>query len=183
MNTAAYSEILDFGREKMNEGDYLKLAMFLGNLHNAVASAPEVFRETTNIHNVSVEFDTVKGKHIVVKIDSIREVVYRGAAKPNDDFISGSVNGVAFTNMIDTEFTNYWVKRIAFYGAKNIKRSFDNIEADEFKHFGLFKQFCLERDVSIERSEEEEPDYDAMDFCATYFVNVLFGIDHLTTAH
>lgn len=178
--TEIYSEVLDLGREKMNEGDYLKLATFLGNLHKT-ASVVSILREDIYSPNTVVEFDTLKDKHCVVKINRIRTVVYAGS-KPNEEFISGSVNDDFFTNVLEKDFVRQWTRRIGFYGAKNIKRSSDCGDVEEFKQYGRFKKHCKERDASIgaEDSDDDE-EYGNNDFCSGYYTRILFGIDHNTT--
>lgn len=176
--TEIYSEVLDLGRDKMTEGDYLKLASFLGDLHKKKEEPPQaIFREVVSPLRIVIEFDTLKGKHYVITINQIRRVVYVGP-KPNEKFISGTVNDEPFTNMLDEDFRKKWSQLIGFYGIKNIKRSSgDGVE--EFVSFGRFKKHCKDRDIALnaEDSEAEEEHLSVMDYNPSYFIIVLFGID------
>ena len=175
--TEIYSEVLDIGREKMNEGDYLKLANFLCELHKKAESAPKISHERIlSATDTVVEFDTPKGKHYLIKINQIRRVVYEGS-NPDDDFISGSVNGESFTNMLDNDFGTKWGRFIGFYGIKNIKRSFGG-DVEEFTHWGRFKRHCDIRNVSEEAGDSgEEEEMGEVMLRQSYYIRVLFGIN------
>lgn len=178
--TESYSDVLECGREKMSEGDYLKLATFLGNLHKDNSDF-RIVKEDIHLPNTVIEFDTIKDSHCVIKINRLRTVCYAGS-KPQEEFISGSVNDVCFTNVLQKDFLLQWGRRIGFYGMKNIKRSTENGNVEEFKHFGRFKRYCKVRDICLEGEDSEnEGDPNDSEFIAIYYIKILFGIDHITT--
>jgi hypothetical protein len=173
--TEIYSEVLDLGRDKMTEGDYLKLATFLGDLHKKKDEPPQsiILREVVSSSRTVIEFDTLKGKHYVITITEYRYIVYSGP-KPNEKVITGTVNDEPFTNMLDHDFYKKWTQIMRFYGCKNIKRSSNGEGVEEFASFARFRKHCNELlALDAENSDEEEVynDYSC-------FIDVLFGFDY-----
>jgi hypothetical protein len=175
--TEIYSEVLDLGRDKMTEGDYLKLATFLGDLHKKKDEPPQsiLLREVVSPLRTVIEFDTLKGKHYVITITEYRYIMY--TAKPNEKFISGTVNDEPFTNMSDHDFYKKWVRLIGFYGCKNIKRSSGDVDVEKFQSFGRFKRHCTERDMSLNAEDSEAEEEHDSDYNPSYYIAVLFGVD------
>lgn len=175
--TEIYSEVLDLGRDKMTEGDYLKLASFLGDLHKKKDEPQQsIFREDVSSSRIVVEFDTLKGKHYVINITEYRHVIYTGP-KPNEKFISGTVNDEPFTNMSDHDFYKKWMRLIGFYGCKNIKRSSGDVDVEKFQSFGRFKRHCSERDMALNAEDSDAEEEHDSDYNPSYYIAVLFGVD------
>jgi hypothetical protein len=169
-NTETYSDILDLGREKMNEGDYLQLATFLKNLHKT-NEAPEIIYYNSYIRNIIVKYQTYKSKHTYeIKINTVTKTVYRG---PTRDMILviGTVNDIPF-ELVEDDFIDLWNRRITFLGAKNIKRSIDGIE-ETFETYGDFIKYIKQREKDTIPKDELE-DYDG-DFGDKYYIRCLFG--------
>jgi hypothetical protein len=167
--TEIYGDILEMGREKMKEGDYMKLATFLKTLHDTTtAKTPEIFVQRTYPHNFVLEYDTLKGKHYELKISEVTRVRYRGP-KPDDTYITGMLNGEAFTNIDANTIICRIIRIIGFYGMKNIKRQIDGMDFEEYANFEKYKL-----DVNT-RENPDEPD--DVEFCRSWYVRTLIGCD------
>ena len=166
--TEIYGDILEMGREKMNEGDYMKLATFLKTLH-AANEKIKVLREETHHINYVLEYDTTKNKHFVIKISSVKRVIYHGP-KQNDTLVTGTLNGVEFTG-VELEELVMRIKRITFlYGIKNIKRQIDDLGFEEHATFEEFKNY-----VNVRENPEDPED---TEFCDMFYVQTLIGCDY-----
>jgi hypothetical protein len=171
-NTEVYSEMLDLGREKMNEGDYLKLATFLKNLNNS-KDENKIYNTTNVVIDSHIEFDTVSGKHFTIKITNARLDLVRGS-EPNITTITGTVNDIPFQSD-EIQFTRKWRRMIDSLGIKNIKRQTFDSGVDTYTKWGSFKTFVHELLVS-ELDGDEEDELFANDM---YCVRVLFCINSL----
>lgn len=167
---ANYSEILDFGKEKLKEGDYLKLASFLKSL----TEPEEIIRELKNPLNIQIKFETFKGKHYELHIQEEIRVLYKGS-KPNETYYSGTCNGVPF-RMEEDDFLLQWKNRCNFYGLKNIQRSFFDEEIETFSGLGEFKKHLHERwELEIDDSHNDD-DEDPCSYQLGFVIALLFGI-------
>jgi hypothetical protein len=173
--TEIYSEVLDLGRDKMTEGDYLKLATFLADLHKKNDEPPQsIFREDVLSSRTVIEFDTLKDKRYVINITEYRHVIYTGR-KPNERLLSGTVNDEPFTNMLVNDFYKKWKHIIGFYGCKNIKRSSNGEGVEEFASFARFRKHCDEL-LALDADNSDSDDNGVYNDVRSYF-EVLFGID------
>jgi hypothetical protein len=156
------------GREKMNEGDYMKLATFLKTLH-AANETIRVWDDTTHRLNYELEYDTTKNKHFVIKISHVRRIRYHGP-KPNATLVTGTLNGVEFTDTCLNELAQR-LNRITFvYGIKNIKRQIEDLGFEEHTTFEEFKKYVNARECP------DDPD-DA-EFNDNYYIQTLIGCDY-----
>ena len=168
-STESYTELLDLGREKLSEGDYLKLAAFLQTLHKE-AESEIVMRVKTNILNCCVSFQTYKNKKYNIKIEKEEITVYRGSTQ-NKTVLYGSVNGQEFHLDEDVFYAN-WTRLIEYHGIKHIERSLLGSEKELFKNLQDFKMFLAKKakkngedDVMVDYWRDE------------YIVKQLFGVE------
>ena len=152
----SYSDILDFSKDKVPEGDYIKICNFFKTLHENKTEPENRILDTTNYElNLVLEYDSFNDKHHTIKIDILKVIEYTGA-KPNDYHISGSFDGRLFD--VDADLYAQRCSRVFdFYGIKNIKRSIYDCEVQEFKTLRDFKEYCQKR---IEASVPEDWDCD-----------------------
>lgn len=173
MSSEIFNDVLECGREKMSEGDYLKLAQFLKTLHNKKEKV-EVGRKTTPLQ-IKVEYDTQKGKHYSVIINSMIDVDYEGS--PRITRYIGTINGVAFDEERHT-LKDLLCRRITFSGIKNIKRSICDDDVEEYPTMRSFKAMLQEMGEGDSYNTEEE--YDINNIMESYIVSLLFGISSHT---
>jgi hypothetical protein len=174
-NTEVYTELLDFGRDKMTEGDYLKLATFLKDLNNNKDES-KILLSKHEVFDTLIEFDTLRGKHYSIKLTKARLDIISGS-EPNILYITGTVNGIPFESE-EKEFSRKWLRIIECFGIKNIKRQSFDSEVDTFIKWGSFKTFVQEL-VESETQEEEEEEEWLSDEHPIYCVRVLFCINYL----
>ena len=171
--TENLTDILEMCREKMTEGDYLKTAGFLRNLHES--GAPVIIGTTIAIMNTIVTFNTIKGKKTTVEIERVKRLRFRGSV-PDEYTVTGKINGLEFT-MSREDFTQRMVRRIGFYGAKSIERQMGDDDKEEFSGLGRFKKYISEREVHSE-SRDEDDDDEYTEFSTDYYIQALFGLDN-----
>lgn len=154
----AFNEILDVGREKLSEGNFLKLATLLQNIHKEQTRTESEIVLTRIIPvNIRVEFDTHNGKHCVVVIDSHKTEYMRGST-PNREYVSGTLNGISFTDRDEVEFITYLERFKRFYGMKNIVRKMDIYDEETFTTFGKFRKYMREREADDMCDSDDEDD-------------------------
>jgi hypothetical protein len=170
--TESCSAVLEVGREKLSEGDYLKLATFLSTIH-ASKSALTVVNEKWVSHNFKLEYNTIKSKKcMVIKIDNLVEIVKRTDAVIDIELhVIGSINNEPF-RMLRKEFINKIIRRISFYGMRNIKRTMDDMD-DEFVHYSRFKGHTRDRASDMEE-DDDDSDWDLTEYT---IVGELFCLD------
>lgn len=174
--TENLTDILEMCREKMTDGDYVKTAGFLRNLHES--GAPElrvVVHTAVAVMNTIVTFNTIKGKKTTVEIESVKRLRFRGSV-PDEYTVTGKINGVEFT-MSREDFTQRMVRRIGFYGAKSIERQLGDDDKEEFSGLGRFKEYITQREMHSE-SRNEDDDDEFTEFSADYYIQSLFGVDN-----
>lgn len=188
-NTAIYNDVLEVGREKMSEGDYLKLATFLKQLHNTTDVI--VFDKIYQI-GITLEFDTYNSSHYKfdnstdnsihykIIIDSVHRTVYKGPKK-DDIIVRGSENGISFERTIEN-LVDKLVKLYHFYGIKNIKRSLDNNKIQYFKNFKNFKKFNSLLHKGIDDGDSDSDDEECCAFTDGYMMKCLCGL-HYNMCH
>lgn len=173
--TGAYSDVLDTGREKMNEGDYLKLAQFLSSLYKTKEQS-EILSEFDILINIKVEFKTNKGKSYDIKIDKCHKIVYRDP-KPNDFILYGSINGEEFI-MDKKKLANKFRKILIMYGMKEICQTLEDNEPLEFKTFNKFKTHSMEVDKLINYDSDEDEEIECDEYPVDWYITCLFGITY-----
>lgn len=169
------NEILDIGREKLPEGSFIKLANFLRNIHNEHTRniGDIAFTRITPVR-VHVNFDTHSGKHYSIIIDSEKTEYMRGST-PNREYLSGSINGITFTDREECEFIKYLERFKRFYGIKNIVRRMDEHDEESFATYGKFYKYMRQR----EREDSYDSDYDDDDECEypdAWIIRNMFGL-------
>lgn len=172
--TESCCAVLDVGRDKLSEGDFLKLAAFLDSLHKS-KSATNVLTVKRISHNFKLEYQTIKSKKsVVIKItDLIKIYKSNNSDKSWTEFhVVGSINDVPF-NMLRNQFIDKIVRQIAFCGMRNIKRTMDDLE-DEFDHYPQFKGHTRDR---ASDAEDEDDDFDVDLLSEDYFVCELLCLD------
>jgi hypothetical protein len=153
-----FSEILDLGREKLSEGTFIKLANFLRDVHNEqTRNVEEIALTRITPIKVHVEFDTYNGKHYTIIVDN-EKIEYMRGSTPNREYVSGSVNGIAFIDRVESEFIGYLERFKKFYGMKNIVRKMDEHEEESFATFGKFCRYMREREVDDSYDSNDEDD-------------------------
>ena len=154
----AFNEILDLGREKLSEGNFLKLATFLQNIHKEqTRSDGEIVLTRVIPVNIRVEFDTHNGTHHVIVINNHKTDYMRGST-PNRESVSGNLNDVAFTDRDEVEFITYLERFKRFYGMKNIVRKMDIYDEETFATFGKFRKYMREREADDTCDSDDEDD-------------------------
>lgn len=170
-DTAILTEILDLGRDKLKEGEYLKLATFLKTLTNS----DDLIRTATIPLNVKIEYETSSGKLYCITIQEEEMKVFKGT-RPNETKYSGTQNGVPFI-MSHNEFLSRLRRRISFYGMKNIKRSMEEGEVEEYRNLDQYKKGLQKRwdfefedrnDTTHESPEDWQDEYVLGILCGVY---------------
>ena len=182
-NTENMSELLELGREKLSEGDYLKLATFLQNLHTThttatrVAYVPPAVVNTLPL-NVVVEFKTVKGKEFVIHLDTLTKTTAYGPgreAERREETVIGKFNLVPFT-MLETDFIKKMYTLLHFYGMKDIRRSCHGEHEETHEIFHDFSEHARDDYItSFSGPDDEDADYGNSDI-----LRILFGL-HLNS--
>ena len=175
----SYSEVLDFSKEKMSEGDYIKLADFLKKLHSETEES-EILRVGELAVGITLEFETYKGKQYKIKLLNSKRTIFRGP-KPSTIELSGLVNDVPFTEEIGA-FRTKWSNIIGFSGIKNIKRSVYDLEIEEFKHLRDFKNFLQSREDDDRREDcDDDDEHDVDGWTDEFITGNLFGILYIAS--
>ena len=172
--SSSYTDVLDVGREKLNEGDYLKLASFLQSLHNENDSS-RIMRKETDSLQLRVEFETYKNHQYSIYLDKQITTVYTGT-RPNLEIIYGTWNGTPFEMSI-ADLKDKLHRVFHILGAKNIKRTLQDLVPEDYKTMRSFMKVLQER-TNENQKEGEEPD-DVDDWQNEYIINVLFGLSEL----
>ena len=167
--TENFSDILDFSKEKLSEGDYIKLADFLKNIHTF--SEKIVRHKSSKDINAVLEFDTYKGKHYVIKVDTFETLYFTGDTENETAFI-GSINDVPFRYGM-WELRRIWSARINFHGAKNIKRTLMGSDIETFRNMKDFRTYLQER--NDDEKDEDDEEEDVNEWGNEYVTGLLFG--------
>jgi hypothetical protein len=172
------SAVLDAGREHLPEGDYIKLADFLSKLHKKKEENDAVIIKTIRNDNIGIEisFETLKGKKIIMKIETGRYEIYSGPV-PNRTFLSGHCNDVPFVDWSPLRIINRLEGLFQLYGMKNIKRKFAEFD-DEFASYAEFAKFCSEKSHVEGHDDDDEDDEPThwRDLCNRFVMSELFGL-------
>ena len=172
MTTEAYSEVLETGREKLSEGDYLKLATFLQGLATtATVIAPTGI--TTSEINTTITFDTLADKHYEVNIERVSRAYY--SSQPCKDTVYGTINGVAFNDK-DNDMIRKMVRFSSMYGIKNITRTMQGFDTQTWTKLYDFKKHieASERNDNDSDDEDEDDERNADSYTPNYVMGCLF---------
>ena len=180
----AYAEILETGREKLKDGDFLKLADFLSKL-NKESEIIEPFKRETQHLDITLQFETLKGKSFVITLLE-RKCAYYPGKRRNEFYISGIINGKPFIDDDEFVFIDKWTRFMKLYGIKNIKRTWNEFGLEEeFTTLGKYKDYLQEEHENdkTKQDEEDEDDgepYDVRMICDTYITRSIMGFHSLT---
>jgi len=163
----SYNDVLEVGREKMNEGDYLKLAKFLQTLHKERKIIREI--QTRNVGS-SISFETLKGKPFRISINTYKTITYEG--QPQESYITGLWKDEPFEYLKD-DFIKKFIRIVNIYGAKNIRQTIGD-ETEEYSKFASFKSFV--RQLHENNSVYDDDEDDDLGIDEYYIVCCLFNI-------
>ena len=169
-NTTNYSDILDFSKDKVPEGDYLKLANFLKTLHQE--NQQTIVSEDTIEINLVLKFETYRGKKHTLKINKIHKTCFERSSSETSSSqtkLFGSLDNIPFEDEED-ELFKQWKIFFDYYGVKNIKRSMMGADIEHFKTLGEFKKYLEER------TEDFEQDIEIIAYSSNYLYGCLLGM-------
>jgi hypothetical protein len=175
MSAEKLSQILDVSREVLNDGEYLRVANFLGTLHKPAEEVHTISRIEETPFSGCLEFDTFKDAHFRIEVQRVFIIIYRGP-KANEIKVAGKVNDVPFETDI-TDFGRCWARRFKFYGVKNIKRCCDGMPTEEFSNWKSWMKYLQQREDD-DLEEGDEPN-DVNEFADGYVTRHLFGLVEL----
>lgn len=174
-HTDNLTDIMEFSREKINEGDYLKLCSFLKNLHSEKADETPASIDITDL-NITFEFETYRGKKITLKINQSKKIIYRGS-KPNQKMLSGSLQGSEF-HKEESELVEQIQNIRKMYGMRNIVRGIEGFPTETFKSNVEYQKYLNARINDDKDVETDELD-DCREWNDTYYMSVLLGLDDI----
>ena len=175
MSDSSYSEVLEYCQEKLNEGDYLKIANFLQTLHKdaggrEIVSTSSLEREI----NVTIDWKSMKGKPFFVHINKIKKTttVYKNGQHKDEIIVFGDLNRTEFE--LEIEELLYRLMRLQhIYGVKDIEQTVDE-EETSYKNFGEYREHL--REMETQDMMDDMLDEDDFNYTARYIWRHLLTI-------
>ena len=170
---ASYQDVLEYCEQKLNEGDYLKMANFIKKLNDDQQEEPLRTVRQVRPLDVSVSWKTNKNKTYSLKIHKLVKTwnFFRSEAKIVITLLY-TLNEQDCEELLDIVMIQ--LQRLYnIFGMKDIKRVVDG-EEEEFKSMGRYKRhiYDLECQDAYDSDAEEEVDSGYTD---------LWAIKHLLT--
>ena len=185
-NVADLVDLLELGREKLSEGDYLKLAGFLQNLHNTIPT-PALADDHIITHNIAINLTTTithvyKDMTTKVYVKEVRKEYYRNQTR-NKETVIYQINDGDFKEALEADFVKYITRLISLYGAKAIVRKLEDFPEQTFHSIGAFRIHISEvnksektRIVDDEDDDEGDDDEHPSSYCLKYVIRELGGL-------
>lgn len=164
--TEALTDILEYSRDKLQDGPYIELSNYLKRLQTK--ETDNVITTKTTEAFYSLEWTTLKGKKMKFVINKwVKQITRVG---PNIDYLEGSLNDKSF-NSSRNEITGRLYRLYSLFGMKDIIIKTEDDE-EKYKHIEDYKEHLNDLD-NYEHYEEYENNTDLRD---EYVFNKLVGI-------
>lgn len=191
------AELLDYAQSRLSEGDYLRVADLLKDIHRNPSDPPTpqkrliktVIRKRPVV--VHISFRTIQGvlqRFCITKYISVNEHFVTRQTDPNrrvvfppelKHYIDCTINGKEFNMMPRVEFAHIVRAIITTHGCKELERDINNI-VEKFDTLGRFKSYQVQVDRSLQSPNEQiDEDYDQYDGDIDGIVYDLFNFDSL----
>lgn len=179
-NNNALTDVLEFCEQKLPQGDYLKVANFLKDIHKNKPSAKivkKIIKKKADI-DIHIDFETFKNKKYNIHLQKYNKtiIIFQQSgpwvAPEHKAEYSGFFNGNAI-QISDDDLIRKVIIILSLYGIKNIKRTF-NGEEDTFKNLKDYKKHFMELhmsgiDCDYESDTEEDHQWDTDSYLRSLF--------------